>query len=267
MPRVQVGDVDVAYEVQGEGEPFVLLHGSTGGRLHWASVAPQLLDAGHQVVLPEYAGGGETTDPGGPLDIDDLAAQVAAAAADAGAERFHLAGWSLGAVTALVVAATHPERVRSLTLVSAWARTDARMAFTFDLWRRLFETDRELFARYTLADGLTRGGFEALGDNAHAAAQMAGAAFSEGAARHAELDARIDVSDRVAEVAAPTLVVHGVDDRWVDIVHGRDLAAALADARLVEVDCGHLVPTERADELARLLREHAAGSASAAGRA
>ena len=36
MPRVQVGDADVAYEVAGEGDPLLLVHGSTGSALHWA---------------------------------------------------------------------------------------------------------------------------------------------------------------------------------------------------------------------------------------
>ena len=258
MPRVRVGDADVAYEVQGEGDPLVLVHGSTGSGAHWAQVAPGLVDR-FTVVLPDYAGGGATTDGGGPLEVDDLAAQVLAVADDVGAERVALAGWSLGAVVAAVVAASAPERVRSLTLVCGWAVTDARMRFTFDLWRRLLATDRELFARYTFADGASGRLFELLGDGIESLVEPAAASFAPGSDRHADLDGRVDIAARLAAITAPTLVVGGTEDRWVPIDHSRALAAAIGGARLVELDCGHLVLAEQAVELTALLRDHHGG--------
>lgn len=256
MARVQVGDVDVAYEVRGEGDPFVLVHGSTGGARHWAQVEPSL--EGFRLVLPDYAGGAATTDPGGPLEVDDLASQVLGAADAAGAGRFHLAGWSLGAVVAATVAARAPERVRSLALVNGWARTDARMAFTMDLWQRLLATDPELFARYTFADGMTGPTFELLGDSVEDLVPVTATMFSAGSARHAELNTRIDITGRLGAITAPTLVVGGLEDRWIPIEHSRHLAEAVAGARLVELACGHLVPSERAVELGALLVDHAA---------
>ena len=256
--RVRVGDADVAYEVQGEGDPLVLVHGSTGSGAHWASVVPGLVDR-FRVVLPDYAGGGATTDGGGPLEVDDLAAQVLAVADDVGAERFGLAGWSLGAVVAATAAATAPERVTALTLVCGWAASDARMRFTFDLWRRLLTTDRELFARYTFADGASGSLFELLGEGVESLIAPTAAGFAPGSERHAELDGRVDIAARVGAITAPTLVVGGVDDRWVPISHSRSLAADIAGARLVELDCGHLVLAERATELTALLREHHGG--------
>src|SRR5687767_6154964 len=154
MPSVRVGDIDVAYDVQGSGDPFVLVHGSTGGRTTWMMQTPTLAER-YQVILPEYAGGGESTTPDRPLEVDELMDQALAVADATGAERFHLAGYSLGAVVALAVAAKAPERVRSLAVVCGWAKSDARQRFTFDLWKRLYEADRELFTRYVLADGMS----------------------------------------------------------------------------------------------------------------
>jgi pimeloyl-ACP methyl ester carboxylesterase len=252
---VQVGDADVAYEVQGDGAPLLLVHGSTGSAAHWAQVAPSLTDR-FTVVLPEYAGGGATTDGGGPLHVADLAAQVLGVADDVGAERFGLAGWSLGAVVAAAAAAAAPDRVAALTLVCGWAVSDARMAFTFDLWRRLLVTDKELFARYTFADGASRQLFDLLGDGVEALIAPTALTFAPGSERHADLDGRVDIADRLPAIAAPTLVVGGVEDRWVPIEHSRHLASTIAGARLVELDCGHLVLAEKAAELTALLREH-----------
>ena len=255
MPRVRVGDADVAYDVQGDGEPLLLLHGSTGSGAHWAQVVPGLVDR-FQVVLPDYAGGGATTDGGGPLQVDDLAAQVLAVADDLGAERFGLAGWSLGAVVAAAAAAAAPARATALTLVCGWAVSDDRMRFTFDLWRRLLSTDRALFARYTFADGASGKLFEVLGEGVEALIAPTAASFASGSERHADLDGRVDIADRLGAIAAPTLVVGGVEDRWVPINHSRFLADTIAGARLVELECGHLVLVERAAELTDLLREH-----------
>ena len=236
---------------------MVLLHGSTGSRLTWMQQTPVLAER-WQVVLPEYAGGGETVDPGGPLEVDDLAAQVLGVVDHLGIERFHLGGYSLGAVAAIAIAAAHPDRVRSLSLVCAWAKTDARQRLTFDLWQRLLRTDRELFARYVLVDGASLPWHQMMAGGIDAVVPAIAASLSAGSDRHAELDARVDVSDRLQAVKAPTLVVGGTDDRWVPIEHSRNLAATIGTATLVELDAGHMLPAEKGQELAELLADHLA---------
>ena len=88
---------------------------------------------------------------------------------------------------------------------------------------------------------------------------MAAASLAPGSVRQAELDGRVDIRDRVGAITASTLVVAGVHDRIIPIEHQRALASAIPSARLVELDCGHLVPTERAMELAELLTDWFAG--------
>jgi pimeloyl-ACP methyl ester carboxylesterase len=209
------------------------------------------------VVLPEYAGGGESTTPDRPLEIDELVDQVIGAADDAGVARFHLAGYSLGACVAAALAAAQPERVRTLALVNGWAKTDARMKFTFDLWERLYKADVDLFTRYVLADGLGRETFELFGDGIDDMIPMMASGFAPGTALHAELDSRIDIEDRLGDITAPTLIIGGLTDRWVDIAHSRAMANAIPGAYLEELECGHVSLTEKAPEVTALLLEHA----------
>ena len=255
MPSVQVGNIEVAYEVQGSGDPFMLVHGSTGGRAHWVEQAPVLAER-FTVITPEYAGGGESTTPDRPIEVDELRDQMFAVADEIGAQRFHLAGWSLGAVVVMAMAAAQPDRIRSLTIINGWAKSDARQKFTFDLWQRLLD-DPELFGRYALADGLTVESFEAFGDGIEAMIPMIAGTIAPGSKLHAELDGRIDIADRLGAITAPTLIVGGLQDRWVDIAHSRSMAEAIAGARIEELACGHLIPTEKAAELTALLLEHA----------
>ncbi len=92
-----------------------------------------------------------------PLTVEGLVAQALGVMDELGHERFHVAGYSLGAVVAAATAAIAPDRVRSATLLAGWATTDARQRVTFDLWRRLIAVDRELFMRYAVADGSIHG--------------------------------------------------------------------------------------------------------------
>jgi len=246
--------LDVSFDDQGAGEPVVLVHGTTGSRLHWLLQAP-VLAARFRVVLPEYAGSGETVDHGGPLEVDDLVAQVAAVADHLELERYHLGGWSLGAVVAAALAGGQPERMRSLALISGWAASDAYLRFEFDLWQRLLAGDPETFMRFAFVAGLTPEWFALVDDGVDALAAMAAASIAPGSVRQAELDARVDIRDRLPAISAPTLVIGGVRDRIVPIEHQRSLAGAIAGARLVELDCGHLIPTERGTELAELLQD------------
>jgi 3-oxoadipate enol-lactonase len=257
MGTVRVGNVDVAYAVDGSGDPVVLAHGTTSStQASWEQVTPALAER-FTVIGPDMPGSGRTSMSGKSLELDDIAEQMLAAATAAGAERFHLAGWSLGAVVAAAVAARAPDRVRSLALVSGWVRTDARMRFTFDLWRRLIETDPDLFGRYAFADGLTAASFEAFGvEGVESLVPSVATELAPGSLAQIELDTRIDITDRLGSITAPTLVVGGVEDRWTSIEQSRELAKAIAGARLVELACGHLIPLEQAAALNDLLIGH-----------
>ncbi|MGW9043692.1 alpha/beta fold hydrolase [Streptomyces lydicus] len=110
-------------------------------------------------MAPDLPGSGGTRDPGRPLTLHDLVAHVVAAARDAGLDRFHVVGHSLGAVAATATAALHPDLVNSLTAHAGWARSDPQLVFQFALWQHLARTDPAAMARMML---LTAMGKEAL---------------------------------------------------------------------------------------------------------
>jgi pimeloyl-ACP methyl ester carboxylesterase len=82
------------------------------------------------------------------------------------------------------------------------------------------------------------------------------AAIAPGSVRQIDLDTRIDITADLARITAPTIVVGGLEDRWVDIAHSRYLAEHIAGAELIELACGHAAPQEQAPDLARMLLEH-----------
>ena len=251
----RVGGDLIGFEATGDGPPVLAIHGTTQARGAWDQVraaCPTTLGW----VTVEMPGSGESSMPEGPIDLDRMCDGFVAVMDSLGHEKFHVAGYSLGAVAALRVAAMHPGRIESVVSVCGWSRTDARMRLTFDLWRRLIAIGPDLFMRYALVDGYTAGALEMLEPMAEAAVQMAGTMVQPGSDAHLELDTRVDIDDCLDRISARCLVIGGIQDRWVDISKSRDIAARVSGARLVEVDAGHLLIGERADVVANLIAEH-----------
>ncbi len=107
-----------AVDTLGAGDPLVLLHGLATTRAIWTHVAP-LLARRRQVVTADAPGFGAAAPAGRGFDLGEVADRVYFDLRAAGvAEPFDLAGHSMGAAVAIVLAARHPAAVRSLVLIS-----------------------------------------------------------------------------------------------------------------------------------------------------
>lgn len=268
MGVVTVADARVAYDVQGSDDagapPLVLVHGTTQDRTGWATITPALV-ATHRIVLPEMPGSGQTVDGGGRLDLDEIVTQIVAVADDAlddATAPFALGGYSLGAVVAAATAAHLRDRITSLTLLCGWATSDAHIRFELALWRDLLDNDVGTFLRHAFSHGFTDAWFDMVGDEMAGVMAQAGVALvnGPGAARQADLDTRIDIAGRLADITAPTLVIGATGDRFIPFRHSEELANGIPGARLERVDAGHLCILERADDVARLMTDHLAAN-------
>jgi len=103
-----------------DGEPVVLLHGFPGGAQTWDRVVPRLAASGCRVLAPEQRGYAPSARPPGraAYGIGELVRDVLVLADTAGVERFHLAGHDWGGMVAWALAAQHPERLQTLTVLS-----------------------------------------------------------------------------------------------------------------------------------------------------
>ncbi len=123
MPVVQANGIEMYYEVQGEGEPLVLIPYLAADQ---ACYAFQVADyAKHFTCYTvDLRGAGLSGKPEGTYTTELLADDVAAFMHAAGIENGHVFGLSLGAATGMFLAAKYPELVKSLSLHSAWDATD-----------------------------------------------------------------------------------------------------------------------------------------------
>jgi pimeloyl-ACP methyl ester carboxylesterase len=136
MAKVDVDGLTINYEVQGEGDPLLLIPYLSADHACYAFQLPAYTEHFSCIAL-DLPGTGESDKPPGPYSTDTYADQVSAFMGAIGVERAHVAGVSLGAAVGMHLATRHPERVRSLSLHSAWDVSDAYVRVIVDMWREL----------------------------------------------------------------------------------------------------------------------------------
>jgi 3-oxoadipate enol-lactonase len=123
MPKVKAGNLTLNYDQQGSGERLILIPFLTADHACYAFQVAEY--AKHFTCISlDLRGTGESDSPPQSYTTEQLAADVAAFMRALGIPKAHIAGLSLGAVTGMWLAAKHPEMVLSLSLHSAWTKTD-----------------------------------------------------------------------------------------------------------------------------------------------
>jgi pimeloyl-ACP methyl ester carboxylesterase len=136
MPKVKVNDITVNYELQGTGEPLVLIPYLAADN---ACYAFQVADyAKHFTCISlDPRGAGETDKPAGSYSTELFADDVAGFMQAIGVERAHVSGVSLGAATGLWLASKYPERVKTLSLHSSWPKSDPFLKVVVGGWQTI----------------------------------------------------------------------------------------------------------------------------------
>ena len=115
---VEVNGMQMYYEVSGQGDPLVVLHGAYMGIPDMGEIIPMLAET-HRVYAVEMQGHGRTTDIDRPITYPNLADDVAAFMDVVEIERADIFGYSMGAAAGLQLAIRHPGKVDQLALASA----------------------------------------------------------------------------------------------------------------------------------------------------
>lgn len=251
-----------ARTVRGAGPGLLLAHGAGGGIE--ANYGPILegLAARNTVVGVDYPGSGATPKGQGPLEVDDLADQLVAAADAEGLDTFAVSGYSLGGPVAIRLAVRHPERVRSLVLSASFARIDTRGDLAASIWHQLFASGQHtLLAQYLNLTALGERDVNALTPaQVHAVAEQVAPTVPPGTGDQIDLVRRVDVRGDLAGITAPTLVVVTTADPLISPALQRQLAAAIPTAETAELPTGHLPFAERPQEWLKLVSDFVARS-------
>jgi pimeloyl-ACP methyl ester carboxylesterase len=124
MAYAQVGELNMYYDVQGEGRPLVLLHGAYMTADTFGPLLPGLAER-FQVIVPELQGHGRTADVDRPITYEQMADDTAGLMRELGIESADLVGYSMGGALGLQVAIRHPRLVRKLVMISSGYASDS----------------------------------------------------------------------------------------------------------------------------------------------
>lgn len=235
----------IAWERRGAGPPVLLIHGLGYARWGWGPVLPGLAER-FEVLLFDNRGIGESDAPPGPYTVAEMAADTVQVLDEAGVERAHVVGTSLGGMVAQELALSSPERVDRLVLACTTpGGTDAHAmpAVTVKLMAEVAGLDPAVALRRFVENALSPTTVterpelvERIMEHRLRTAQDSAAWAAQAAA-----GAGFDVGGRLGGLRSPTLVQHGSDDVVVDPRNADLLAEQLPDARLERFPgCGHL---------------------------
>ncbi len=256
----------IAYATVGEGPPLV----KTANWLNhleydwdspvWRHIFSGLAD-GRQLIRYDARGNGLSDWDVAEFSFQSMVSDLEAVVAATGLARFPLLGISQGCAVGVEYAVRHPEKVSRLILIGGYARgwaladsadyveqTRAMLALIRSGWGRNIPAFRQLFTSLFMPD--------APAENQQWFNELQRISTRpENAARLLEELGTVDVRPRLAEVKAPTLVLHARRDKRVPFTAGRELAGGIPGARFVSLDSSnHLMP--RSDPAwPRLLRE------------
>jgi pimeloyl-ACP methyl ester carboxylesterase len=254
------GDVQIAYEVAGDGPPLILLMGLGYDRHGWG-VVPRLLAVDFQVAWYDNRGIGESDVPTGPYSAALMAEDALAVMDAAGFERAHVLGTSLGGMVAQELVLAHPERVEKLVLACTTPGGPDQVPMP--------QRSVEAIARFPLLpaeEGYRLVVENALSDESVAsrpelveelvAYRLSHQPPMDGWLAQAAAGMTFDSGGRLGQIAAPTLVQHGTGDHVVDYRNSQLIADAIPGARIeIFEGLGHLYFWEEPERFVSSVRE------------
>jgi pimeloyl-ACP methyl ester carboxylesterase len=247
--------VNIAWEERGKGAPLLLIQGLGYGRWSWDPVVPALAER-YRVLWFDNRGIGDSDKPEGPYTAKLMSADALQVLDEAGVDRAHILGVSLGGMIAQELAAGTPDRVDKLILCCTTPGGAATVPMP-EVTVQLFEEAKTLapevalrrFVENALATDASAELIQELYDRRIANPP-------DPAGWQAQADAGRTFEGVDGAIAAPTLIVTGTEDNVVDPHNSDVLAERIPGAEVQRIDnAGHLFFWEQPDAFVRIISE------------
>jgi 3-oxoadipate enol-lactonase len=243
MPVARVNDIDVNYQLEGDGpDTLVLINGLADDLETWAFQIGDFLAAGYRVLRFDNRGIGASSKPAGPYSSRLLADDAKALVDHLGITGFHLMGVSMGGMIAQEYALAYGSDLRSATFACTYAAPGPFCSRMFDMWAGMAPV---LGVPYVMRDvtlwAFTVPFFEQRGSDL---AEFETAMRYMDQPVHAYLAQLAviqhhDTTARLGQITTPTLVLAGEQDILIPVSLSRQLQEAVPGSRWATTRGGH----------------------------
>ena len=258
LQTVRTG-VTLNYEVSGEGDPLLLVMGTSGSIPLWGELVPRLAER-YRVIAFDNRGLGGSERGEGPITVASLAEDASALLEALEIPTAHAMGWSLGSAIVQELALAHPRQVASAVLYATWGRCDGYQRAMLSALRLPYAV-RDMEAALTIA-GLAFSPELMDRPDVEQLFEPMLPAFPQNEAQMAvtveqwDADLVHDTLDRLGGIEAPALVVVGEQDLLTPPRQSKAVAEAVPKARYELVTgpgSSHGLHIERPDDLVRIV--------------
>ena len=262
MPKVKVNDIQMYYEVKGEGFPLVMITGFSLNLDYWNPHLIEELSMNFKTVTFDNRGTGRTDVSDREYAIKLFADDTAGLMNALGISKAHILGWSMGGMIAQELALNYPEKVAKLVLYSTNcgdAKSIPMSQETGGMFNRLFaggmpiEEAVKILNRLNFTNDFI--------DNNPDFVKLMNERFlailtsRETLSRQATAIRNFNTFDRLSGIKAPTLVLSGKRDIVIPPENGPILTKAIPNAKLVCLEESAHALTEDMEKVIRIITD------------
>jgi pimeloyl-ACP methyl ester carboxylesterase len=224
-----VAETPIWHEVDGAGDPVVLLHGAFSAASDWGGQYRPIIEAGFKVYVPERHGHGHSADIMDEFHYDSMAEETIVYLDEIVGGPAHIVGWSDGGIVALLVAMKRPDLVNRLVVLGQYMNSSGRAPGRLLDDLDDINSDIVQFLRAVYAESAPEGD-----EHFPAVFEKTNVMFAN--------EPELELAE-LSVITAPTLVMQGDHDE-VTLEHSVAIVEVLPNARLAVLPGTHLIPIE-----------------------
>jgi pimeloyl-ACP methyl ester carboxylesterase len=254
MPKVKANNITINYDQQGTGDPVILIPYLSADHACYAFQVAEYSKHFTCISL-DLRGTGETDKPEGAYSTELLAADVAAFMQALGIKKAHISGLSLGAAIGMWLAAKHPDKVQSLSLHSAWPKTDPflkAVAESFQVIAKATQSVPEMVILALFPWCLTPELYAAKPDYIQSLADFVRSRPAQSVASFMQQSNAViahDAEAQLGRITAPTLITFGRHDMATSTRFADPMKRKIRNSELLIFEgCAHAPIYEKVEE-------------------
>lgn len=238
------------YFVEGNGEVIVFLHGAGASAIaNWKS-SIDLFSKNKKVISINLPGAGNTNWNKETLSITDLVTIVKSVVDAEKCKLFTIIGYSAGSIVALAYGGTYPNQVKKIVAISPWLK-NARQKFFFNFWAKLFNVDKNLFARYNTLNALSLNSQNQMNDEAFEGTTevFSNTGFNDDLPKLIDMLSLVDIEQFLPQITSEVKIIGFTSDLVAPIDSANEISKKINHAIFNEIQAGHAGPWEATEKM------------------